>query len=150
MWCRSWVAALVLACGAWSAWGQEAPKYDVLKKMYDDAVGSLKAAQEAKNQLATKNEELGKQIGDLQKQVAELQKQLEAVTKDRDELQRAATTYAEKTYNLRAYYAAWQDFLKKYPTLHAKWKVFLDGELLKGGNQAPALVEPEWPFRVEG
>src|SRR5947208_2843254 len=88
---RSWVAALLLVLGAWAALGQEAPKYDVLKKMYDDAVGSLKAAQDAKNQLATKNEELGKQVGDLQKQVAELQKRLEAVTKDRDELQLAAT-----------------------------------------------------------
>ena len=141
----SWVVAglLVLAASAWSAAGQEAPKYDDLKKMYNDAVGSLKSAQEAKNQLATENEKLAKQV-------AELQKQLEAANKERDELQRQANTHAERTFNLRSHYAAWQEFLKKYPALHAKWKVFLDAELLQGANEAPALVEPVWPFRVEG
>jgi Skp family chaperone for outer membrane proteins len=147
MWCWTWrsVAAAVLVCagGSVAALGQEAPKYDELKKMYDSSVASLKVAREATNVLAGKNEELTKQV-------AELQKQLEAVTKDRDELQRQATTYAEKTYNLRSFYAAWQEFLKKYPTLNAKWKLFLDTELLKSGSEAPTLAEPEWPFRVEG
>jgi peptidoglycan hydrolase CwlO-like protein len=138
-----WIAVVSLALLTPMAAAQEAPKYDVLKKMYDDAVGSLKAAQDAKNQLATKNEELGKQV-------AELQKQLDAVAKERDELQRQAATYAEKTFNLRSYYAAWQEFLKKYPALQAKWRVFLDAELLKGDNEPPALAEPGWPFRVEG
>jgi predicted nuclease with TOPRIM domain len=111
--------------------------------MYDDALGSLKDAQNKKNELATKNEELSKQVADLQKQ-------LDAVGKERDELQRQAATYAEKTYTLRSYYAAWQEFLKRYPTLAAKWRVFLDTELLKTGNDVPALAEPEWPFHVEG
>jgi predicted nuclease with TOPRIM domain len=140
----SWVvAALLVLASAQGAAGQEAPKYDDLKKMYNDAVGSLKAAQEAKNQLATENEKLAKQV-------AELQKQLEAANKDRDELQRQANSHAERTFNLRSHYAAWQEFLKKYPTLHAKWKVFLDADLLRGANEAPALVEPSWPFRLEG
>jgi predicted nuclease with TOPRIM domain len=115
----------------------------VLKKMYDDAVGSLKEAQNKKNELATKNEELAKQV-------AELQKQLDSTIKERDELQRQATTYAEKTFNLRSFYATWQEFLKRYPALQAKWKIFLDAELLKAGNDAPSLLEPDWPFRVEG
>jgi predicted nuclease with TOPRIM domain len=141
---RTWCAVAVVFGLTGLAFGQEPPKYDVLKKMYDDAVASLKGAQESKNQLATKNEELVKQVG-------ELQKQLDAVTRERDELQRQAATYAEQTYNLRSYYAAWQDFMKRYPALQAKWKVFLDLELLKAGSEdAPALVEPGWPFRVEG
>ena len=134
---------LVGSAIALAAKAQEAPKYEVLKKMYDDAVASLKEAQNKKSELATKNEELTKQV-------AELQKQLEATSKERDDLQRQAATYAEKTFNLRSYYATWQEFLKKYPSLAAKWRVFLDAELLKAGNEAPSLVEPEWPFRVEG
>jgi predicted nuclease with TOPRIM domain len=139
---QHWVM-LAVALAAPVTFGQEAPKYDVLKKMYDDAVGSLKSAQDAKNGLAMKNEELTKQV-------AELQKQLEAVSKERDELSRQAATYAERTFNLRSFYAAWQEFLKKYPALAAKWKVFLEAELLKANNDAPALPEPGWPFRIEG
>jgi predicted nuclease with TOPRIM domain len=136
----------ILLATSWfasAAHAQEAPKYDVLKKMYDDAIGSLKEAQNKKNELATKNE-------DLAKQVAELQKQLDATSKERDELQRQATTYAEKTFNLRSFYASWHEFMKRYPALQEKWKNYLDAELLKGGNDAPALLEPEWPFRIEG
>lgn len=142
--CAKWVVAV----GCWAALavgaaGQEAPKYDELKKMYDDALAKMKNSQDAKNALATEKDSLAKQL-------EELRKQLEAVTKERDELQREATTYAEKTFNLRSYHAAWQDFLKRYPPLQAKWRLFLDAELLKSGNEAPALIEPEWPFRIEG
>jgi predicted nuclease with TOPRIM domain len=146
MFFRIWCAAVGLATTALLAGGavaQEAPKYDELKVMYKDALKSLKDQQDAKAKLAAEKEELAKQMG-------ELQKQLDVVTKDRDELARQAATYAEKTYNLRASYAAWQEFLKRYPSLHAKWRMFLDAELLKAGNEAPSLVEPEWPFRVEG
>jgi predicted nuclease with TOPRIM domain len=142
-WIQCVVLSLVVPLLASTASAQEAPKYEVLKKMYDDAIGSLKDAQNKKNELATKNEELAKQVADLQKQ-------LDATTRERDELQRQATTYAEKTFNLRSYYASWQEFLKKYPTLQAKWKIFLDAELLKSGNETPSLIEPDWPFRVEG
>ena len=142
-WCAVVGLAAALFAGGGAAAAQEAPKYDELNKMYKDSLKSLKDQQDAKAKLAAEKEELVKQV-------AELQKQLEVVTKDRDELARQAATYAEKTYNLRSSYAAWQEFLKRYPSLHAKWKVFLDAELLKMGNDAPALVEPEWPFRVEG
>jgi uncharacterized protein YlxW (UPF0749 family) len=137
------LAATVLGLVASVARAQAPAKYEDLKNAYDSAVGSLKAAQEAKNQLAQKNEELTKQV-------AELQKQLDAANKDRDELQRQANTYAERTFNLRSHYAAWQDFVKKYPSLAARWKVFLDAELLKGGDPMPALIDPVWPFRIEG
>ena len=142
--CAKWVVVV----GCWAAlaggaMGQEAPKYDELKKMYDDALAKMKNSQDAKNALASEKDALAKQLEDVRKQ-------LDAVTKERDELQREATTWAEKTYNLRTYHAAWQEFLKRYPPLQAKWKVFLDAELLKAGNDLPAVVEPEWPFRIEG
>lgn len=139
---KSWS---VLLAGLWtvSLAAQEPPKYEELKKMYDSAVGSLKASQEAKNQLATKNEELAKQV-------AELQKQLDAASKERDELQRQAAQYAERTYNLRAQAATWQEFLRRYPTLAAKWKVFLEAEILRAGHESPTLIDPSWPFKVEG
>jgi predicted nuclease with TOPRIM domain len=142
---RMLCATVGLAMALWAGGvaAQEAPKYDELKNMYQQSLKSLKDQQDSKAKLATEKEELAKQV-------AELQKQLDVVTKDRDELARQATSYAEKTFALRSSYAAWQEFLKRYPSLHAKWRVFLDAELLKMGNDAPALVEPEWPFRVEG
>ena len=129
--------------GLGPAWAQEAPKYDVLKKMYDDAVASLKVSQEAKNQLATKNEELTKQV-------AELQKQLATVTAERDALARETALHAERTYALRAHQAAWQEFLKRYPLLHVKWRAFLADDLVGADPEAPTLVDPVWPFRIEG
>ena len=140
MWC---VGGLVVALCAGRVWAQEAPKYDELKTMYEQSLKSLKEQQDSKSKLAAEKEELAKQV-------AGLQKQLETVTKDRDELARQAATFAEKTYNLRSYYATWQEFLKRYPALNAKWKVFLESDLLKDGNEAPVLVEPEWPFRAQG
>jgi peptidoglycan hydrolase CwlO-like protein len=123
-----------LACSI--ARAQEPPKYEVLKKMYDDAIASLKQAQDAKNQLATQNEQLTKQ--------------LEAMTKERDELARRVNEFSERTYTIRAQQAAWNEFLKRYPALQARWKAFLETELLRPGNEAPTLIDPAWPFRVEG
>ncbi len=149
---RMWPAAIAMVvvleigsmmAGTGRVLAQEPPKYEVLKKMYDDTLASLKTAQETKNQLATKNEELVKQV-------AEIQKQLEAITKERDELARQVAGNSEKTFTLRSTMAAWQEFLKRYPTLNAKWKAFLDTELLKANNEAPSLVDPIWPFRIEG
>jgi predicted nuclease with TOPRIM domain len=137
------VVALILSSSALMALGQEAPKYDELKKMYDDALVKMKNSQDAKAALAAEKDALAKQVEDLKKQ-------LDAVTKERDELQRQASTFAERTYNLRSYQAAWQDFLKHYPALQARWRAFLDAELLKSGNEPPVLIEPEWPFRIEG
>src|SRR5690349_7726319 len=113
--CAKWVVGVGFSAAlAAGAAGQEAPKYEELKKMCDDALAKMKNSQDAKNALATEKDALAKQL-------EELRKQLEAVTKERDELQREAATYAERTFNLRSYHAAWQDFLKKYPPLQAKW-----------------------------
>lgn len=133
----------VLAAAAGRAPAQEPPKYDVLKKMYDDAVASLRASQEAKNQLAAKNDELTRQNADLQKQ-------LDAVTRERDDLARQAATHAERTFALRSQQAAWQEFLKRYPTLLAQWRAFLSTDLLLTPSEPPALAEPAWPFKIDG
>ena len=149
MW-RSWrgvvmivVGAALVTGGSGAARAQEPPKYDDLKRMYDAAVASLKAAQDSRNELAKRNEELGKQVEALQKQLAD-------VGRERDELARQAAGHAEKTYELRSNLAAWQEFMKRYPTLHARWKVFLEAELLRPANEPPLLAEPAWPFRLEG
>jgi septal ring factor EnvC (AmiA/AmiB activator) len=128
---------------AGAALAQEAPKYEDLKRMYDGAVQSLKAAHDAKLDLANKNE-------DLKKQVEALQKQLSETARDRDELARQCANHAERTYQLRAAHAAWQEFVKRYPSLHARWKAFLETELLRPGNDPPALAEPDWPFQLQG
>ena len=135
--------AAVLAGVAGVALAQDAPKYDELKKQYDNAVASLKVAQDAKNDLANKNLELTKQIETLQKQLGD-------VMRERDDLARQAATHAERTYQLRSSLAAWQEFMKRYPTLHNRWKIFLEAELLEPANEPPALPEPAWPFRLEG
>jgi predicted nuclease with TOPRIM domain len=138
------VVAAAMTCGlSGTARAQEPPKYDDLKRMYDAAVASLKAAQDSRNELAKRNEELGKQVEMLQKQLAD-------VGRERDELARQAAGYAEKTYELRSNQAAWQEFMKRYPTLHSRWKVFIEAELLRPANEPPLLAEPAWPFRLEG
>jgi predicted nuclease with TOPRIM domain len=126
-----------------AARAQEPPKYDDLKKMYEAAKAQLQSQQDARNELAKRNEELGKQVAALQLQLGE-------VVKERDELARQAAGHAEKTYELRSTLAAWQEFMKRYPTLHARWKVFLEAELLRPANEPPMLAEPSWPFRLEG
>ena len=68
---RTW-ALMALLLSATVAVAQDAPKPEQLKKMYDDALAQLKAAQDRKNELAMQNEQLTAKS-------AELQKQLEAL-----------------------------------------------------------------------
>ena len=142
-WCGVTALSVTLVAIAGVAAAQEAPKYDELKKMYENAKASLQTAQDARVALAKEKEDLTKQIETLQKQFTDL-------SRERDELARQAASHAERTYELRANLAAWQEFMKRYPTLHARWKVFLETELLKPANDPPALAEPTWPFRVQG
>ena len=133
----------LLAPGAGIAHAQDAPKYEQLKQEYESAKAALKASHDAKNALAKERE-------DLIKQIQALQKQLNDVALERDDLARQAATQAERTYQLRSAHAAWQEFMKRYPALHARWKAFLETELLKPANDPPVLPEPTWPFRVQG
>ena len=63
---------------------------------------------------------------------------------------RRCVAVEDSTNGLRSAHAAWQEFMKRYPALHARWKAFLETELLKPANDPPVLPEPTWPFRVQG
>jgi chromosome segregation ATPase len=118
---------------------QDAPHPDQLKKMFDDAMDQLKAAQQRKNELAAENDQLKAKLADLQKK-------LDAATEQANELQREAAGYAEKTFYLRSHYVAWQEFLRRYPHLLSRWKVFLDNDQLTMPNDIPAFMDSDWPM----
>lgn len=129
-----WVAAaLVLSAGL--AFAQEAASPEQLKKLYGDALAQLKAAQDRKNELAQQNEQLAAKVVDLQKQ-------LDQVRGEALELKRRDAEGAEKSFFLRSHYAAWQGFLDRYPELKARWKVFLQADLLNGQNELPQWTDP--------
>jgi len=145
-WRRATAWILLVAASlatATAAGAQEQPKPDQLKQMYDDALGQLKAAQERKNQLAAENEQL-------KAKVAELQKQLDAATQKAAALEKDADGYAEKTFYLRSHYAAWEEFLRRYPALRARWKIFLMNDQLTVPIDIPPFVDPEWPLSAQG
>ena len=140
-----WATGLAIAGAAatGSARADDPPKPDQLKQMYDDALGQLKAAQERKNQLAAENEQL-------KAKVVELQKQLDTVTIQNAALQKEADGYAEKTFYLRSHYAAWEDFLRRYPTMRARWKLFLQTDPMNGPIDLPPFIDTEWPLSAQG
>jgi chromosome segregation ATPase len=127
--------ALVLLLSARLALAQEATSPEQLKKLYDDALAQLKAAQDRKNELAQQNEQLTAKVADLQKQLD--QSRGEAL-----ELKRRDAESAEKSYFLRSHYAAWQGFVDRYPELKARWKRFLETDLLNGQNELPEWKDP--------
>jgi peptidoglycan hydrolase CwlO-like protein len=136
------VMAVALTAGAATfAFAQDAANPEQLKKLYDDALTQLKAAQDRKNELATQNEQLTAKV-------AELQKQLDAARGEMLELKRQDAESAEKSFYLRSHHAAWQTFVERYPELKARWKKFLDKDILAEGNELPQLFDPEWPLTV--
>lgn len=123
--CVSAAMMLIWAGAATPARAQNEPGPEQLKKMYDDALVQLKAAQDRKNELAIENEKLQKQI---------------------DEFKRQAAGYAEKTYYLRSHYELWQRFIARYPQLAARWSVFLESDLLGVPGGMPEVIDPSWPL----
>jgi predicted nuclease with TOPRIM domain len=130
------VAALTLSAGL--AFAQEAANPEQLKKLYDDALAQLKAAQDRKNELAQQNEQLTAKVTDLQKQ-------LDALRGEMLELKRRDAENAEKSFYYRSHHAAWQSFVENYPELKARWKQFLESDLLSGHAELPALADPRFP-----
>jgi predicted nuclease with TOPRIM domain len=131
------VAALALSAGL--AVAQDAANPEQLKKLYDDALAQLKAAQDRKNELAQQNEQLTAKVQDLQKQ-------LDQVRGEALELKRHDAESAEKSFFLRSHYAAWQNFVDNYPELKVRWKRFLETDLLAGHVEPPALADPRFPL----
>ena len=106
---------LIIPAGALA---DEEVKPEQLKKMYDDALAQLKAAQDRKAELAKENDSLTAKVQELQKQLAIAQDQVQS-------LKTEVADNADRTYFLRAYHAAWQQFLARSPELMARWKSYL-------------------------
>lgn len=135
VWALSTALALTAGLSTGLASAQEAPNPEQLKKMYDDALAQLKAAQDRKNELATQNEQLTAKV-------AGLQKELDTIRGEVLELKRRDAESAEKTFYLRSHFAAWRGFVERYPGLKARWKRFLETDLLSERNELPEWVEP--------
>lgn len=133
----SGVAILVLSAGTLLA--QDDPKPDQLKKMYEDAVAQLRAAQDRKSELAKENEELKAKLKDLTTQVGSARKKA-------DELETDAAGRSEKTFFLRSQYAAWRQFVRQYPSIEVRWKLFLEGGILQSPERVSELYDPDWPI----
>ena len=145
-WC--WIMALVAAGLVASfivpprALAEDEPKPDQLKQMYQDTLAQLKSAQERKTQLAAENEQLKTKI-------AELEKQMKASETKAAEIEKQSNAFAEKTFFLRSHYSAWQEFLRRYPRLQIRWRVFLENDMFSPRNDLPLFVDPEWPWSAQ-
>jgi len=62
---------------------------------------------------------------------------------------------AERNFFFRAHYVAWQEFMRFYPRLQARWQIFFGGDgggtSPHGGqhNGQPMFVDPEWPWSAQ-
>ena len=116
-----------------AAHAQNQPNPDEINRKYEDALNQLKAAQDRKNELANENEQLKARIAELEKQI--------------QDAKRVEAEQAERTFRLRSHYAAWNNFIKRYPHLAERWRVFLDADLLAVPSQVMEPPEPEWVLR---
>lgn len=139
---RTW-ALLALLLSATVAVGQDAPKPEQLKKMYDDALAQLKAAQDRKTELAQENEQLKVQLAEATKEVDRLRNEMVV-------LKRNDADVAERTFFLRSQYAAWQTFLAGHADLKARWELFLEKSLMNPRTTLPEIIDPQWPMARGG
>ena len=105
---------------------------DQLKRMYDNAVAQLRAAQDRRNELAKENESLTAQIRDLKKQAQDA----------KDEAQ----SKVEGTFKMRREYGAFQEFLERYPGLDMRWRMFLSSDTRSGSKCILDQLNSDWPF----
>ena len=103
----------------------------------------LKAAQDRKAELAKENDGLTAKVEELKKQLADAQGQVES-------LKREIADNDERTFYLRSYHAAWQSFIRRYPEVMARWKLYLGDSILSVPQEIPDLINPEWPVPVAG
>ncbi len=138
---RLWIVVLVLVSGV--ARGADTVKPEDLKKLYDDTLVQLKAAQDRKSQLAAENEKLTAHITDLEKQLAAQNSQIE-------DLRRQVTLFADRTYFLRSHYAAWLQFIEANAPIRLQWDLFLEQIGVIGPGAEPAFFDPNWPLSAKG
>lgn len=115
-----------------------------LRQAYDDTLAQLRDAQQRKTQLAAENEQL-------KAKVAELEKQITAADTKAAELRRQNEQLSQTESYLHSHYAAWQQFLHRYPQLQMRWKSFLQTDLHSqpSHGEPPVLVDPEWPLSAQ-
>ena len=101
---------------------------------------SSKSAQDRKNELAKENDNLKAKIEELGKQLAAAQTQTQ-------ELKREVAETGDKTFYLRSYHAAWQNFLREHPEVMIRWNQFIDSDIRSNPEPMPALIDPAWPLK---
>jgi hypothetical protein len=129
----------ILICGLMAsltgvASAQDEIKPDELKKLYNDTLVQLKAAQDRKAELAARVEQQEKELQTDNNQIADLQRQL--------------ADSAERTYFLRIYYNAWTQFIAAEPDIHKQWDFFLSTALPAPTPQSP-FYDPDWPLSAQ-
>jgi predicted nuclease with TOPRIM domain len=127
--------ALVLATAGVVGAQDQSSNPEELNRKYQEALTQLKAAQDRKNELATENEQLTARIRVLEKQL--------------EDAKREAATVADRTYQLRAQYSAWEVFLQRYPRLLSEWKQFVLRSPLSRPTEMPELADPMSPLSAE-
>ncbi|MDB5356050.1 MAG: hypothetical protein JWN24_2503 [Phycisphaerales bacterium] len=137
-----WVMAAVLLC-ATGGFADDAIKPEQLKKMYDDSLVQLKAAQDRKAELAKENETLAAKVEDLKKQLA-------ASQQENQTLKREVGENNQKTFFLRSYHAAWESFIRQYPEMMARWKVYLGESAFSVPQETPEVIQFDWPLSITG
>ncbi len=143
---RTWIAVAVMLTALLSplpARAQENPNPEQVRKMYDDAMLQLKGAQDRKNQLADENEKLKATAEDLRKQLAAANARIE-------DLKRAEGEHAERTFFLRAHYAAWQTFIRQYPELLTRWQTYFEADSFATPRSPTDALSNDWPTFLEG
>jgi septal ring factor EnvC (AmiA/AmiB activator) len=116
----------------------DTPTPDQLKKMYDEALAQLKNAQDRKNELAKENEDLKAKAEEMGKDLAAAQAQVQ-------DLKRDLADNDEKDFYLRAYHAAWENFIARSPELMARWKAFIGSDAAATAPSTEPLIDPHWP-----
>jgi septal ring factor EnvC (AmiA/AmiB activator) len=137
------IIAILLGATAALSQADDPVKPEQLKKAYDGALVQLKAAQDRKAELAKENEALAAKVEELKKQVADSQAQIDLMKKqiaDND----------ERTFDLRSYHGAWQSFIRRYPEVMVRWKLYLGDSILSVPHEIPDVINPEWPPPMAG
>jgi hypothetical protein len=131
--------ALTLLTGV--ALGDDDVKPQDLKKLYNDALNQLKAAQDRKSELATQNQRMAMRA-------AELEKEIRFQTAQIEDLKRQAAGWAEKTYFLRTHYAAWAQFLSVNDSIKSQWDRYIQQlSPLTPVIEAP-FFDMQWPLQA--